>query len=155
MPSLDSAVMYMNGRMEMYRYTPESLKRALVIFRDCVSTQPQNTLPYCCLAECHISLALLGLSEQKQAITTAVTSIEKALEINPSNSQALGLLGLISGLKDEHSVSNVLFKQAHLLKPNSPDVYYYQSLLCFLNGDLARAFNLIEKALLLNPIKWA
>lgn len=107
------------------------------------------------LAECHISLALLGLSEQKQAITTAVTAIEKALEINPSNSQALGLLGLISGLKDEHSVSNVLFKQAHLLKPNSPDVYYYQSLLCFLNGDLARAFNLIEKALLLNPIKWA
>ena len=87
--------MYMNGRMEMYRYTPESLKRALVIFRDCVSTQPQNTLPYCCLAECHISLALLGLSEQKQAITTAVTSIEKALEINPSNSQALGLLGFI------------------------------------------------------------
>ncbi len=41
---------------------------------------------------------------------------EKALEINPSNSQALGLLGLISGLKDEHSVSNVLFKQAHLLQ---------------------------------------
>ncbi|EHR9095134.1 HilA family transcriptional regulator EilA [Escherichia coli] len=153
MPSLDSAVMYMNGRMEMYGYTPESLKRALVIFRDCVSTQPQNTLPYCCLAECHISLALLGLSEQKQAITTAVTSIEKALEINPSNSQALGLLGLISGLKDEHSVSNVLFKQAHLLKPNSPDVYYYQSLLCFLNGDLARAFNLIEKSIALEPNK--
>ncbi|MGA0506742.1 transcriptional regulator, partial [Escherichia coli] len=31
--------------------------------------------------------------------------------------------------------------------------YYYQSLLCFLNGDLARAFNLIEKSIALEPNK--
>lgn len=100
----------------------------MAIFMDCVSIQPQNTMPYCCLAECYISLALLGLYNQKQAITAAMTAVETALDINPSNSQALGLLGLISGLKNKHSIAVVLFKQAHLLKPNSPDIYYYNAL---------------------------
>ncbi|MDN4001796.1 HilA/EilA family virulence transcriptional regulator [Escherichia albertii] len=153
MPSLDSAVMYMNGRMEMYCYTPDSLRRAMAIFMDCVSIQPQNTMPYCCLAECYISLALLGLYNQKQAITAAMTAVETALDINPSNSQALGLLGLISGLKNKHSIAVVLFKQAHLLKPNSPDIYYYNALFYFLKGDIGKALTLIDKSLNLAPNK--
>ncbi|HDL6964625.1 TPA: HilA/EilA family virulence transcriptional regulator [Yersinia enterocolitica] len=144
MSSLDTAVACLSGRREIYHFTPVSLQNALNIFEECVSTQPQHALPYCSLAECYISLAQLGLYDQQLAIDTAMKAIDKAIELDPGNSQALALLGLLSGLKGESSVASVLFKQAHLLMPDSPDVYYYHSLFYFLTGNTKKALEYIR-----------
>lgn len=147
MSSLDVAVACLNGRREMYRFTPASLDRALNIFSECISNQPQHPLPYCCLAECYISLAQLGLYDQQQAIDTAMKAVDKAIGLDPGNAQTLGLLGLLSGLKGENSVASVLFKQAHLLMPDSADVYYYHSLFHFLMGNTSKALKYVERCL--------
>ncbi|PNM27207.1 transcriptional regulator HilA [Yersinia enterocolitica] len=151
MSSLDTAVSCLSGRREMYHFTPVSLQAALTIFEECVSTQPQHALPYCCLAECYISLAQLGLYDQQLSIDTAMKAIDKAIEIDPGNSQALAILGLLSGLKGESSVASVLFKQAHLLMPDSPDVYYYHSLFYFLTGNTKKALEYIKHCIDLDP----
>lgn len=145
--SLDTAVACLNGRQEMYHFTPVSLQNALNIFEACISTQPQHSLPYCCLAECYISLAKLGLYDQQVAIDIAMKAINKAIEIDPSNPQALAILGMLSGLKGESSVACVLFKQAHLLMPDSPDVYYYHSLFHFLTGNTGEALDYIKRCI--------
>lgn len=147
MNSLDAAVACLNGRREMYRFTPTSLERALNIFSECISNQPQHPQPYCCLAECYLSLAQLGLYDQQLAIDTAMKSVDKAIGLDPGNAQTLGLLGLLSGLKGENSVASVLFKQAHLLMPDSADVYYYHSLFHFLKGNTGKALKYVERCL--------
>nr|WP_241391634.1 HilA/EilA family virulence transcriptional regulator [Yersinia frederiksenii]ULG19994.1 invasion protein [Yersinia frederiksenii] len=150
MTSLDTALACLTGRREMYNFTPLSLQHALSLFEECVSTQPQHSLPYCCLAECYISLAQLGLYDQQLAIDIAMKAIDKAIELDPGNSQALAILGLLSGLKGESSVASVLFKQAHLLMPDSSDVYYYHSLFHFLTGDLTKALEYIKYCIYLD-----
>lgn len=147
MSSLDVAVACLNGRREMYRFTPSSLDRALNIFSECISNQPQHPLPYCSLAECYISLAQLGLYDQQLAIDTAMKAVDKAISLDPGNAQTLGLLGLLSGLKGENTVANVLFKQAHLLMPDSADIYYYHSLFHFLRGNTEKALKYVERCL--------
>ncbi|EHG5998751.1 TPA: HilA/EilA family virulence transcriptional regulator [Escherichia fergusonii] len=153
MSSLDTAVACLNGRREMYRFTPTNLERALEIFSECISNQPQHPLPYCCLAECYISLAQQGLYDQQQAIDTAMKAVDKAICFDPGNAQTLGLLALLSGLKGENSVAGVLFKQAHQLMPDSADIYYYHSLFHFLKGNLCKALKYVEHCLQIDQNK--
>ncbi|HAW0895593.1 TPA: HilA/EilA family virulence transcriptional regulator [Escherichia coli] len=151
MSSLDSAFMLMTGMMEFSRYTPESLKKALTIFSNFTTIYLPNSSVYCCLGECYFLLAFHGLLDQKHALSSAEAAIEKSLEINPSNSKALALLGLFCALRNDHAIANVLFRQAHLIKPNSPEVYYYQALMYFLMRDLDKALTIIDKSIFLEP----
>lgn len=142
--SFDSAISCLNGRREMRRFTPNSLQKALSMFKACINNIETSAQPYCCIAECYLSLAQLGLYDQSVAMVNATNAVNKAIEMDPSNAQALGLLGLLTGIKGEDAVADVLFKQAHLLMPASPDVHYYNALLYFVKGQSRLALKHIE-----------
>lgn len=137
----------LSGRRELYKFTPESIQNALKIFEESVQEDPSSTLSFCYLAECYISLAQLGMYDHELAIDNSVKNVEKAIELDPSNAQALSLLALLTGLKGEISVANVLFKQAHLLMPDSSDVNYYHALFYFLKGKTKESLHHVESCL--------
>jgi len=149
--SLDTAVACLNGRWNMYQFTPLSLQHALNIFEECISSQPQHALPYCYLAECYILLAQAGLYNPKSAMEAAVKVIDNAIKRDPSNPRALAILALLSGLKGDHCVADVLFKHAHTLMPDSSDIYYFQSLYYFLTGKIKKALEYIKHCIDLDP----
>lgn len=151
--SLDATLTCLNGRRELYKFTPESLENALSFLLECISLHPQYSQPYCYLAECYLSLALLGLHHHQQAIDNAVKAIDTAIELDPGSAQALSLLGLINSIKNHNAVADVLFQQAHLLTPVSPDIYYYQALNAYFKGNMTVANNYINKCLALDPGK--
>ncbi|KWA85268.1 hypothetical protein WL29_15990 [Burkholderia ubonensis] len=122
--SLDAAIVYLNGRQELQRHTPSSLRQALTLLRQCIGACPSHALPYCSLAECYFTLAQLGLFDQERAFTQARQAVTKAIELDPSHPQALGLLALLSSMNMQEAVAEALFKQAWLLAPDSVDLYY-------------------------------
>lgn len=149
--SLDTAIVYLNGRHELQQHTPSSLRNALILLRQCVSTNPGLALPYCSLAECYLTQSLLGLFDQQEALTQALQAISKAIDLEASHPQALGLLALLSSMRAQQVVADALLKQAWLLAPDSIDLYYYHAWHLFLCGDLAQAQRMLDACLQRDP----
>ncbi|MEN3029792.1 HilA/EilA family virulence transcriptional regulator [Chromobacterium amazonense] len=153
--SLDSAIIYLNGRHELQRHTPSSLRQALMLLRQCVGACPSHALPYCSLAECYLTLAHLGLFDQKRAFTQAQQAVDKAIELDASHPQALGLLALLSSMRTQYAVAEALFKQAWLLAPDSVDLHYYHAWHLFLSDRLAQAQQALDICLERDPSRIA
>ncbi|WP_440030370.1 HilA/EilA family virulence transcriptional regulator [Chromobacterium amazonense] len=153
--SLDTAIVYLNGRHELQKHTPSSLRQALTLLRQCVGASPAYALPYCSLAECYFTLAQLGLFDQTRAFTQAQQAINKAIELDPSHPQALGLLALFSSLRAQHAVAEALFKQAWLLAPDSIELHYYHAWHLFLSGKLPQAQRALDRCLERDPTRIA
>ena len=149
--SLDMAITYLNGRHELQQHTPSSLRRALALLRQCVSAGPCHALPYCSLAECYLTLAQLGLFDQAQALIQAQQAVNKAVELDTANPQALGLLALLSSMRSEQAVAEALFEQARLLAPDAIDIHYYRAWHLFLSGKLAQAQQALDACLERDP----
>ncbi|WP_256477528.1 HilA/EilA family virulence transcriptional regulator [Chromobacterium sp. S0633] len=149
--SLDMAITYLNGRHELQQHTPSSLRRALMLLRQCVNAGPSHALPYCSLAECYLTLAQLGLFDQAQALIQAQQAVNKAVELDAANPQALGLLALLSSMRSEQAVAEALFEQARLLAPDAVDIHYYHAWHLFLSGKLAQAQQALDACLERDP----
>ncbi|PRP70932.1 transcriptional regulator [Chromobacterium amazonense] len=153
--SLDMAIVYLNSRHELQQHTPSSLRQALIRLRQCVNASPSYALPYCCLAECYLALANLGLFDRKLALIQAQMAIHKAIDIDPSHPQALGLLALLSSIQSQYAVAEVLFRQAWLLAPNSIELHYYQAWHLVLCGKLSQAQRALDLCLERDPTRIA
>ncbi|OXJ21502.1 transcriptional regulator [Burkholderia sp. HI2714] len=153
--SLDAAFVYLNGRHELQRHTPSSLRQALTLLRQCVGACPVHALPYCSLAECYFTMAQLGLFDQESALTQAQHAVTKAIELDPSHPQALGLLALLSSMNMQQTAAEALFKQAWLLAPDSVDLYYYHAWHLLLSGNLPNAVEALDACLERDPSRIA
>lgn len=153
--SLDAAIVYLNGRHELQQHTPSSLRQALILLRQCVGSCPTYALPYCSLAECYLTLAHLGLFDQQRALTQAQQAVDKAIELDPSHPQALGLLALLSSMRAQYAVAEALFKQAWLLAPDSIELHYYQAWHFFLCDKLPQAQRALDLCLERDPTRIA
>lgn len=153
--SADMAVDFLNARRHLHRYTPSSLRQALVLLRQSANANPTYALPFCSLAECYLTMAQMGLFEVQSALSAAQEAINQAIELEPVNAQALGLLALINSIKSDSVTADVLFKQAHLLAAGSADIHYYHAWHLFLSGKLGLALVAVEKSLQLDPTRIA
>ncbi|WP_279205331.1 HilA/EilA family virulence transcriptional regulator [Obesumbacterium proteus] len=149
--SLMPAIVYLNARYELQRFTPSSLQRALTLLLKCVATSSGHTQPYCSLAECYLTMSQLGLFDQQQALILARQAVNNALALDPSHPQALGLLALLSTLHAEHVVAKALFKQAKLSAPDSVELYYYHAWSQLLSGDRVQAQQSLKECLKRDP----
>lgn len=151
MRSFDAAIIYLNARHELQRYTPSSVRQALSMLRQCVGLEGDSAPLYSSLAECYLTLSQMGLFDQQLAIAQARKAANKAVELDPCNPQALALLALLSGMHSDHTIAKVLFKQARLQAPDSLDVHYYYAWYKFVTGDLVKAQKILDDCLKHDP----
>lgn len=151
----DSSMFYLNARHKLQRYTPGSLQQALIILQQCIISFPNNPLFYSSLAECYLTMAQLCQFNQVRAITLAHRAANKAIELDPYNPQAIGLLALLNSLNSQCIVAKTLFKQAMLISPNSADLHYYYAWYLFLSGNLTHAQQSLDECLTHDPTRIA
>lgn len=149
--SLDSTMVYLRGKNELSQCTPRSLQLALKLLIQCINMSPNSVAPYCALVECYLNLAQMGLFEKKVAVENAKKYANKAVECNYNNPEALGLLGLISTIHSEHTVGDLLFKQANLSSPVSAGIKYYYGWHLFLMGKQEEALQAVNECLNQDP----
>lgn len=144
--SFDAVVSYLNGKYEFSTYTPQSLKRALSLFRQCVQTYPNHVMSWCALAETYLALAVLGLLEQESALAEADIALNRALHYEPDNPLALALLAVIM-LHNEPLAADALFRQIELLAPEVAETRYYYAWHLLTLGRLNEALQQVNLAL--------
>lgn len=153
--TIDSALTCLNGKRELHLFTPNSINKALELFQSKKGSSFALAEYQCCLAESYIALTQLGLYEQESALANAMCAVDKAIETDPGSAHALSILGLLSALRGETSVAEVLFKQAHFYMPGSSDVLYNKALFFLLKGKLKEALALTDQCLDISPDKTA
>jgi DNA-binding winged helix-turn-helix (wHTH) protein/Tfp pilus assembly protein PilF len=148
--SFDAVVAYLNGKYEFSTYTPQSLKRALTLFRQCVQNSPGHVMSWCTLAETYLALTTLGLLEQDMALHEAELAVNRALHYEPDNPLALALLATIS-LHHEPLAADAIFRQIELLSPEMAEIRYYYALHLFSSGKLNEALQQINLSIEYDP----
>lgn len=124
--SYPAAVAYLNGVCSVQRHTPQSLRDALVQFRQCQQLASGYSPPWCGLADAWLGQAMLGLCEQARAINEADAAISKALLLDPCNTLALTRLALLTSLRGCEEAAQALFRRC-LLASDQADVHYFHA----------------------------
>lgn len=105
------------GKNSLYRFTTESIEKAINIFNEIKGNsdiQSLNIECCCLLAECYISLAFHGKYEFEDAIHKASECIDNVSKSHIFDGQMLGIMGLITGLSGNSIVSQLFFHCAQI-----------------------------------------
>jgi DNA-binding winged helix-turn-helix (wHTH) protein len=122
--SYPAAVAYLKGVCSVQRHNPQSLRDALVQFRQCLQLANGYSPPWCGLADVWLGKAMLGLCEQEHAINEADYAISQALLLDPCNIAALTRLALLTSLRGCEDAAQALFRRC-LLASDQADVHYF------------------------------
>ena len=91
--NLQAYNLYLQGRHQMYKLTPEGMARAKQYFEEAIERDREFALAYDSLAELHWYLGFLGVVPPKQASSTGVLAAMRALELDNTLAETHALLG--------------------------------------------------------------
>jgi DNA-binding winged helix-turn-helix (wHTH) protein/TolB-like protein/Tfp pilus assembly protein PilF len=94
--NVEAYELYMKGRFHALRLTRAETDKAIAYFQQAIELDRNYVLPYLGLAGAYIPMALTSGMPSSQVIPKAKDATLRALEIDPGNSEAYELLGLIS-----------------------------------------------------------
>ncbi|MFS2197656.1 winged helix-turn-helix domain-containing protein [Pseudomonas sp. Pseusp3] len=124
--SYPAAVAYLSGLCSLQQHTPQSLRDALVQFRQCLKFDAGYAPPWCGLADVWLGQAMIGLCYQGRAVEEAHTAISNALALDPGSIPALTRLALLTSLRGCEQAAQALFRRC-LLTADQADVHYFHA----------------------------
>ncbi|MGJ7515648.1 winged helix-turn-helix domain-containing protein [Pseudomonas baetica] len=124
--SYPAAVAYLNGLCSVQHHTPQSLRDALVQFRQCLKQDAGYAPAWCGVADAWLGQAMIGLCYQGRAIEEAQSAIANALALDPGSSLALTRLALLTSLRGCEQAAQVLFRRC-LATADEADVHYFHA----------------------------
>lgn len=148
--SYPAAVAYLNGLCRVHQHTPQSLRDALVQFRQCLKQDAGYAPAWCGLADAWLGLAMIGLCYQGRAVAEAQAAISAALALDPCSPLALTRLALLTSLRGCEQAAEVLFRRC-LLMTDPADFHYFHGWHHWFWRRDEQAAQSIEKSLLQDP----
>ena len=98
--NLEAYQLYLKGQYHRVRFTPESMAKAKEFFEQASAIDPNYAPAYSGLATYYGSLAALGMKSGGVMMPLAKAIAEKALALDPANSEAHSVLGVAAGVFD-------------------------------------------------------
>jgi TolB-like protein/Flp pilus assembly protein TadD len=146
--------LYLQGRPEMGKGSPEGIARAKRFLEQAIARDPEFALAYDALAELCWYMGYLGLVSPRAAFSAGIVHALRAIEIDNSLAETHALLGQFHKLA-EYNWGEVEREMALALRldPNSPLVrmrYAVSGLMP--HGRLQEAASELERALELDPL---
>ncbi|CAH0214150.1 Transcriptional regulator HilA [Pseudomonas brassicacearum] len=120
------AVAYLNGLCSVQQHTVQSLRDALVLFRQCVKLDAGYAPPWCGLTDVWLGQVLMGQGDPEHAIEEAHSAVSHALTLDPGSIPALTRLALLTSLRGCEQAAQVLFRRC-LLSADQADVLYFHA----------------------------
>jgi TolB-like protein/tetratricopeptide (TPR) repeat protein len=99
-PNLAAHEAYLKARHLWGRVRPESIAQAKEYLERAISLDPKYALAHCGLADHFLLLAAQGFIPAYKAMPIVCKEAQKALDINPSMSEAHAMLGIVAGVYD-------------------------------------------------------
>jgi Tfp pilus assembly protein PilF len=120
---------YLKGRYHALRYTPESMAKAKEYFEQALAIDPNFAPAYASLASYFYTLGMLGMKPMWQVAPLSKSAGEKALAIDPANSDAHSVLATLAGFLDyDWKGAEIHHRQAMVAEPVPPMVRFRYAL---------------------------
>ena len=124
---------YLKGQYYRGRYTPASLAKAKECFEQALAIDPKYAPAYSGLALYYYTLASLGMQSTGEIAPSAKSAAGVALAIDPDNSEAHSVLGIIAALFDnDWKAAEMHFRMAIGAESALPGVRYRYVYYCLL-----------------------
>jgi serine/threonine-protein kinase len=146
--------LYLKGRYHWNKRTSDGLSRSAQFFHQSIAADPESALGYAGLADAYTLLAEYGLASPTEFMPAAKSAARKALEIDPTLSEAHASLGLIYSVYDwEWAEAGEHFRKAMEFNPGYATAHHWYAVdyLCML-GRFDEAMEEIEIAQQLDPL---
>jgi len=144
---------YLKGRYFWNGRTEESLRKAIVSFRQALRRDPNYALAYSGLADSYASLSLLELVPPKEAFPKAKSAALRALRIDRNLAEAHTSLGLTKFQYDrDWAGSELEFREAIEINPGYAPAHHFFADYLKAMGRFDEALSEIRQALLLDPL---
>jgi TolB-like protein/Tfp pilus assembly protein PilF len=146
--------LYLKGRYQWNRSTPEALLKAVESFEQAVAEDPNYVSPFCGLADCYLVLGARALLPPKAAWEKARAATFRALELNSTLADAHGCLGAVLAVSELNwAAAEREFKYALALNPESALArHWYAMALLTPKGKTEQAIAEMKRAVELDPL---
>ncbi|ANE49806.1 adenylate/guanylate cyclase domain-containing protein [Flavisolibacter tropicus] len=144
--------LYLKGRFYINR-RGSAIMTGLKHIEQAIDIDPDFALAHAGYADGNLLAAFYGLMPPLQVLYKAKESAEKAIELNPTLSEAYCSLGTFYTFERKWKEAEGYFQKAISLNPNYPQVYYWYGLdlLAWVIGDFDEAEQYGQMALKLDP----
>ena len=150
--SLSAFDTYLLGVEAEYKVTKESLIEAEGLFRKALQLDPQLARAYVALVELQSYLIDLGFAPSvEEALSKMMEAGEKAVQLDPEDGSTHYALGLAYNFHGKLEKALAEFDRAEALSPSDADLLLNIAWAISYFSEPARAVNLAERSLALNP----
>jgi eukaryotic-like serine/threonine-protein kinase len=144
--------LYLRGRFFMFQQSEEGLRKALDYFDQALAKDPNYAPAYAGTAFAWAWLADAVLPP-REAYPKAKAAAQKALELDPTNVEARGMLGIVLWLYDwDRTASEKEFRQALESNPNSMDLHNLRAISLCERRQYEAGLAEADRAIALDPL---
>ena len=146
--------LYMRGRHSFAKRTKEGMLRAVEYFKQAVKLDPKFALAYARLSEVYGTMPAYPYLSPREAFPEAKAAAEKALEIDPTLSEAHTFLAYVQVIYDWNwAEGERSFKRALELDPNNFSAHFrYGQIYLLPTGKTDEALSEIKQGLKSEPL---
>jgi serine/threonine-protein kinase len=145
--------LYQRGRFFMYKESEEGLRKSLEYFQRALDKDPNFAPPYAAMSHVWTFLADQYVAP-KDAYPRAKAAAQKAIELDPENSDAYTFMALARASFDwDFPAAEQDFQRALRNNPNSVDAHYSRALILAVNPKYSsEAIAEADQAIALDPL---
>jgi Tfp pilus assembly protein PilF len=152
-PDPDAAELYLKGRYYWNMRTGASLNQAVDYFTQSIVHDPQYAPSYAGLADCYLLLREYSSMPENEAFPRAIAAARKAMELDPSSSEAHRALAFALHYWDwDLPRAEQEFRRALQLNPNDAEAHHWYATSMIASGRYSDALTQIDEARRLQPM---
>lgn len=146
--------LYLEGRQELYRRSPEGIRKSIALFERATKVDPNYALAFTGLAQAYsVSTGYGVVVQPAQAYAAADAASRKAVELDDKSSEAHTARGLALADLLKWDESEKEFQRALALNPNDPSAHYFYGFAYLLpHKRLEESLTHMRAALTLDPL---
>ena len=150
--SLNAYSLCLRGTEEVLQVSPESCRRAMILFDRAVEASPSYARAYAALSRAHsFQWKYRWVADREQALERAAATARHAVDLDFNDARAHAELGWVSLYKREHDVALASYQHALDLNPGDADIIAEYADVLKHDGQPAAAVPHFEHAIRLNP----
>ena len=152
--SVECYNLYLKGRFQWNKRSPEGLRTGLRCFEEAIAIDPDWALGWAGIGDSYAVLADYGLLDQEAAVPAANRAAQKAVELDPALAEAYATLGLLRSRYDwKWDEALRCFRKAIELNPGYATAHHWYAVdYLAMVGHLDEALSEIDLAISLDPL---
>jgi tetratricopeptide (TPR) repeat protein len=151
-PTLEARELYLKGRYNWSKRTPQALNRAVDYFSEAISRDPNYAQAYVGLADSYNLLREFATMPESEAYAKAYVAASRAVALDPNLAEAHATLGFLDfWSKRDLDAAGREFKRGIQLNPTYVDAYHWYGNILSTVGRYDEALRYLNRAQELDP----